>query len=113
MAVTITPEQLKILARSKARPLTLKQYYAVRSLLMLAKGVPLPVVAKALRRPESQVERWALGFEKAGIAYIRRLGRKAGRPARSMMPRIGALLGLKKRPVPEGLDLDADPADLY
>ena len=30
-----------------------------------------------------------------------------------MMPGIDALLGLKKRPVPEGLDLDADPADLY
>ena len=112
MPVTITPEQFKILARSKARPLTLKQYYAVRSLLMLAKGVPLPVVAK-LRRPESQVEKWALGFEKAGIAYVHHQGRKAGGPARSMMPGIDVLLGLKKRPVPEGLDLDADQDHFY
>ena len=83
MPVTITPEQLKFLARIKARPLTLKQYYAARSLLLLGKGVPLPVVAKALRRPESQVERWALGFEKAGIAYVHRLGHNGGRrPAR-------------------------------
>jgi hypothetical protein len=113
MSVTITPEQLKILARYKARPLTLKQYYAARSPLSLGKGVPLPVVAKALRRPESQVERWALGFEKAGISYVHRLGRKAGGPARSIMPRIDSLLAMKKRPAPEGLDLDADPADLY
>jgi hypothetical protein len=113
MPVTITPEQHKILARYRVRPLTLKQYYAARSLLSLGKGVPLPVVAKVLRRPESKVERWALGFEKAGIAYVRRLGRKGGPTDRPTMPGINALLALKKRPAPEGLDLDADPAELY
>ena len=113
MSVTIAPEQVKILARCKARPLSLKQYYAARSLLLLGKGMPVAVVAKVLRRPESQVERWALGFEKAGIAYVRSLGRKSGRPTRSMMPAVDVLLALKKRHAPEGLDLDADPADLY
>jgi hypothetical protein len=35
------------------------------------------------------------------------------RRAREIMPGIDALLRLKKRPAPEGLDLEADPADLY
>jgi hypothetical protein len=34
------------------------------------------------------------------------------RRAREIMPGIDALLRLKKRPAPEGLDLEADPADL-
>jgi hypothetical protein len=40
MPVTITPEQRKVLVRCKLRPTTLKQYYAVRSLLALGKGSP-------------------------------------------------------------------------
>jgi hypothetical protein len=113
MLVTITATQRKKLLLYKQRPLTLKQYYAARSLLLLGQGKPLPAVAQVLRRPESQVERWALGFEKSGVAYVSRLGRKPAAPSRPRPPAIADLLRIPQRPAPEGLDLDADPADLY
>ena len=82
MPVTITPEQRRALVRCKLRPATLKQYYAARSLLELGEGKPLPLVAKRFAQPEVRVRRWSEGFEKAGVRYVRILGRKAGRPAR-------------------------------
>jgi hypothetical protein len=82
MPVTITPEQRKVLVRCKLRPATLKQYYAVRSLLALGKGEPVSRVAKTLGQPEVRVRRWCAGFEKAGVRYVLILGRKVNRPAR-------------------------------
>jgi hypothetical protein len=82
MPVTITPEQRKALVRYRLRPATLKQYYAVRSLLELGKGKPLPLVAKRFGQPEVRVRRWSERFEKEGVQYVRILGHKAGRPDR-------------------------------
>lgn len=113
MLVTITPAQRKKLLRYEKWPVTLKQYYAAQSLLSLGKGKPLSAVAKTLRRPEAQIERWALGFEKAGVAYVSWLGRKDARPSHSRPPGIATVLRLEKKPAPDGLHLDADPADLY
>jgi hypothetical protein len=61
-------------------------------------------------RSRLSIESVALGEDMADLAHEEAT---LSRRAREIMPGIEALLRLKKRPAPEGLDLDADPADLY